>query len=288
MNINKWVIGARPKTLPAAVVPVAVGTSIAIGEGIFSASKAIAALLVALSLQIATNFVNDYADGVRGSDDDRQGPTRLVASGLASVKDVKVAAGVSFLIAGIAGLFLVLTVGFELIPVGIFSILAGWAYTGGPKPYGYLGLGEVFVFVFFGLVATMGSYYVQVEQINWLSAICAVAVGCLSVCLMITNNLRDIDSDSVSNKMTLAVKVGDSATRYFYLLCVIIIFLCLIVIGAVHPYALFALSGLVLFAFPLYSILIKKVTGLLLVKVLSQTAVAQLVIGILLSVGLSI
>ena len=214
--MNHWVAGARPRTLPASVVPVLVGTACAAGEGNVIAWRAIAAGVVALSLQIGTNYANDYSDGVRGTDTARVGPVRLVASGLAAPAAVKRAAFIAFGVAAVAGLTLALATSLWLIAVGAACIAAGYLYTGGPKPYGYIGLGEVFVFVCFGLVATVGSTYVQLERITGLSVVAATATGFLSCALLVANNLRDIPTDAASGKKTLAVRLGDARTRRLY------------------------------------------------------------------------
>ena len=212
-----WVAGARPRTLPAAVVPVAVGTASVANEA-FSALRAVLALIVALALQVATNYANDYSDGVRGTDTDRTGPLRLVGSGRATPGAVKRAMVVAFGVAAVAGLVLTVLVTPWLLVVGVLSIAAGWFYTGGPNPYGYHGWGEVFVFVFFGLVATIGSAYVQVESIDGVTTASAVAVGLFATALLVANNLRDRRGDAASGKRTLAVRIGDRATRVLYLL----------------------------------------------------------------------
>ena len=186
-----WLAGARPKTLPAAIVPVAVGTA-AVALETFILWRAVAAIVVALALQVATNYANDYSDGVRGTDDDRVGPLRLVGSGAASPGAVKKAIFASFGVAAVVGLILSLAVNPWLLVVGLASIAAGWFYTGGSKPYGYLGLGEVFVFVFFGVVATVGSAYVQTETISGLALILSVPVGVFATALLVINNLRDL------------------------------------------------------------------------------------------------
>src|SRR5690348_6166664 len=213
---RNWLAGARPGTLPAALVPVAVGTGVAIGYGRFSAWRALLALVVALALQVGTNYANDYSDGIRGTDEARVGPVRLVASGLAAPSAVKRAAWLSFAVAGAAGLVLAATVGWWLLAVGAACIAAGWFYTGGPRPYGYAGFGELFVFVFFGVVATVGSCYVQVESLTGLAFGAAVPVGLLATALLVINNLRDIPGDTVVGKRTLAVRLGDHRTRLFY------------------------------------------------------------------------
>src|SRR4051812_20546563 len=210
---NRWVLGARPRTLPAAAAPVLPGPAAA---DRFTAWRFLAALVASLAIQIGTNYANDRSDGIRGTDDNRVGPARLVGGGLASPKQVLAASLVSFAIAGVAGLALAGATTWWLLLVGVACFAAGWLYTGGPKPYGYYGFGELFVFVFFGLVATVGSGYVQDERISWLMVIVAVPVGMLATALLVVNNLRDIPTDRVSGKKTLAVRIGDRATRRLY------------------------------------------------------------------------
>ena len=217
--MNKWVLGARVRTLPAAVAPVLVGTSLASEIKLINA---VLALVVALALQIAVNFANDYSDGVRGTDTNRVGPTRLVASELATPTSVKIASLLSFLFAAIAGTLLSFNTSLWLIAVGAVSMLAAWGYTGGRRPYGYLGFGELSVFIFFGLVATVGSYYVQVEQISWNAVLLAIPMGCLSCSILVINNLRDLPQDALVNKRTLAVRLGDKKTRIFYAVLLIL------------------------------------------------------------------
>lgn len=217
--MNKWVLGARVRTLPAAVAPVLVGTSLASEIKLINA---VLALVVALALQIAVNFANDYSDGVRGTDTNRIGPTRLVASELATPTSVKIASLLSFLVAAIAGTLLSFNTSLWLIAVGAVSMLAAWGYTGGRRPYGYLGFGELSVFIFFGLVATVGSYYVQVEQISWNAVLLAIPMGCLSCSILVINNLRDLPQDALVNKRTLAVRLGDKKTRIFYAVLLIL------------------------------------------------------------------
>ncbi|MEY4174892.1 MAG: 1,4-dihydroxy-2-naphthoate octaprenyltransferase, partial [Actinomycetota bacterium] len=216
-GMNKWIVGARPRTLPAAVVPVALGAAAAVGEGHPVWWRALLALVVSLALQVGVNYANDYSDGVRGTDDQRVGPVRLVASGLASAGAVKRAALLAFGVAAVAGLVLAAVTSWWLLAVGAAAILAGWFYTGGPKPYGYLGLGEVFVFVFFGLVATVGTTYVVSERVNTVAWLAGCVAGCLACALLVVNNLRDIPTDREVGKRTLAVRLGDRATRHFYL-----------------------------------------------------------------------
>jgi len=213
---RRWLIGARPRTLPAAVVPVAVGTACAVGEGGITWWRAGAALVVSLALQVGTNYANDYSDGVRGTDAVRVGPVRLVASGLAPAPAVKRAALTAFGVAAVAGLALAIAVGWPLLVVGAAAIAAGWFYTGGPKPYGYLGFGELFVFVFFGLVATAGTTYVLTERLTGLALVAGAAVGALACALLVVNNLRDLATDGAAGKKTLAVRIGDGPTRKLY------------------------------------------------------------------------
>lgn len=213
-----WVAGARVRTLAVAVAPVAVGAAAAVGTDPAPAWwRAGPALAVALGLQVGVNYANDYSDGVRGADGaDRTGPRRLVGSGLAEPRLVKRAAALSFAVAAGAGLVLAAAVGWELLAVGAVCLLAAWGYTGGPTPYGYLGLGELFVFVFFGLVATAGTTYVLIERVEPLAVAAAVPVGLWATALLVANNLRDIPGDSAIGKRTLAVRMGDRASRWLY------------------------------------------------------------------------
>ena len=283
--MNIWVAGARPRTLPAAVVPVVVGTAAAAGETDIVAWRAVAALVVALTLQVGTNYANDYSDGVRGTDTVRVGPTRLVASGLAAPAAVKRAALAAFGVAGLAGTALAVAVGPELFVVGAASIAAGWLYTGGPRPYGYLGLGELFVFVFFGLVATAGSAYVQQEELTWLALAAAVPPGLLSTALLVVNNLRDIPTDRAAGKHTLAVRLGDAATRKLYAALVIGAHVAVVLAAVDRPGALVALLGLLLAAGPVAMVL-QGARGPALIPVLGATGRVQLATGGLLALGL--
>lgn len=286
--MNRWILGARPRTLPAAVVPVAVGSATAVGVvDSFIWWRAVAALVVSLALQVATNYVNDYADGERGTDDGRVGPVRLVGSGMATAKQVKLAALAAFGVAGVVGASLAFAIGPELFVVGAASILAGWAYTGGPKPYGYLGLGELFVFIFFGLVATIGSAYVQTESVSSLSVVAAIPVGLLSVALLVINNLRDIPGDTESGKRTLAVTIGDERTRQLYAGLFVLIALGIIGCALTRIEAGLGLVGLVL-AVPAIRTVAGGAKGASLIPVLGQTGKAQLVTGLLLAAGLAV
>jgi 1,4-dihydroxy-2-naphthoate octaprenyltransferase len=212
-SISLWIEGARPKTIPAAIVPVIVGTS-AVADGDLTPGcglswvRFLLALFVSVALQVGVNYANDYSDGIRGADYDRIGPRRLVGSGLVDPGKVKNAAVLSFACAAIAGLSLVVLAGWWLIFVGLSGILAAWFYTGGSRPYGYLGFGEIFVFIFFGLVATIGSAYVQIEAFEPLPILLSVPVGFLATALLVTNNLRDLSKDKAVDKKTLAVRLG--------------------------------------------------------------------------------
>lgn len=213
-----WIAGARPKTLGAAIAPVIVGTAFAGYDA--EPTNFILALLVALALQIGVNYANDYSDGVRGTDDDRVGPIRLVGSGLAKPEAVKRAAFLSFFVAAFAGLILSARTEWYLLIIGALAIIAAWTYTGGPKPYGYQALGEISVFLFFGLVATLGTYFVQVGSISWPVILAAISMGLLATAILNVNNLRDLERDAKSGKRTLAVRLGAARTRTLYRLTI--------------------------------------------------------------------
>jgi len=284
--VNRWVLGARPRTLPAAVVPVLVGTATAAGGGIHW-WRAGVAMVVALAIQVATNYANDYADGVRGTDDVRVGPVRLVASRLASPAAVKRAALLAGAVAAVAGLTLVPAVGPEVIVIGAASLAAGYLYTGGPRPYGYAGLGEVFVFLFFGVVATTGSSYVQLDEVTLLALAASVPVGFLATALLVVNNLRDIRTDGATGKRTLAVRVGEPATRALYGGLVVGAFLVVPVLAIRRPLALLALLSAPLAIRPL-RVVSGPATGRALLPALAETARLSLVFGVLLAAGLAL
>ncbi len=290
-SAGTWMAGARPRTLPAAVVPVVIGAAAATTVESVAAERYVVhgglALVVSLALQIAVNYANDYSDGVRGTDDRRTGPMRLVGSGAASPAAVKRAALVSFGVAAVAGASLAALTTWWLIPVGAISMLAGWTYTGGPKPYGYVGLGELFVFVFFGLVATAGTTYVIAGTINRLSIASGSLAGVLAVALLVVNNLRDIDSDRASGKRTLAVRIGDSRTRDVYVLMYL---LAAVAVGVAVLDVRSAAVGLVgvLSALPAIATVRTARTAGELIAALAMTARAQLVIGAFYSLGLLI
>jgi len=291
--MNIWVAGARPRTLPAAVVPVAVGTACAVGEvpGGLIWWRAIAAMVVALALQVATNYANDYSDGVRGTDadDKRVGPVRLVGQGLASPGAVKRAALGAFALAGVAGTALALAVGPEQFVVGAAAIAAGWFYTGGPRPYGYAGFGEVFVFVFFGVVATAGSTYVQTGSLEPLGLAASVPVGLLATALLVVNNLRDIPGDTLVGKRTLAVRIGDMNTRWLYTGLMVATFVSVPFVAGLggRPAGAMALAALLFARQPVVDVL-SGASGPALVGVLGATGRVQLVFGALFAIGLAI
>jgi 1,4-dihydroxy-2-naphthoate octaprenyltransferase len=272
------------RTLPAAVAPVLVGTSLASEIKLINA---VLALVVALALQIAVNFANDYSDGVRGTDTNRVGPTRLVASELATPASVKIASLLSFLVAAIAGTLLSFNTSLWLIAVGAVSILAAWGYTGGKRPYGYLGFGELSVFIFFGLVATVGSYYVQVEQISWNAVLLAIPMGCLSCSILVINNLRDLPQDALVNKRTLAVRLGDKKTRIFYALLLILAQITAALAGAINYKLLLTLIWMPLTYNALMQVL-KGADSKELISVLGKTSKLQLLLAVTLAVCLLI
>jgi 1,4-dihydroxy-2-naphthoate octaprenyltransferase len=279
--MNKWILGARPRTLPAAIAPVVVATAL-VGND-FNWFRAALALKVAVWLQIGVNFANDYSDGVKGTDEDRVGPIRLVGSGLATAKSVKAAAFISFGIASIAGTWLALLTSPLLIVVGVLSIAAAWGYTGGKNPYGYRGLGELSVFLFFGVIATMGTYYAQTEEITLLSFVVSIPMGALSCAILAINNLRDRPKDELVGKLTVAVRIGDRKARAMY-----VALLALAHIAAIAT--LIPATLLTLLAFPITLSISKQVlsgnSGKELIPVLGKTAKLQMIFSILLAVGL--
>lgn len=285
MTTNRWVLGARPRTLPAAVVPVALGAAAAAGEPDARWWTVALALVVSLALQVGVNYANDYSDGVRGTDEVRVGPVRLVGSGLASASAVKRAAFAAFGVAAVAGLVLAAVTSWWLLAVGVASILAGWFYTGGSNPYGYLGLGEVFVFVFFGLVATAGTTFVVVESLPARAWLLGCVAGCLACALLVVNNLRDIPTDTVAGKRTLAVRLGDAATRWLYVALMAGAFVLVAVVALTGRVG--ALAGLV--AVPLAVVPARRVLAGAaardLIAVLGETGRVQLVAGLLTAVG---
>ena len=282
--MNKWILGARIKTLPAAIAPVIVGTSLADQIKVINA---LLALIVSLSLQIAVNYANDFSDGVRGTDTNRIGPTRLVASNLATASSVKNASFISFFVAIIAGTLLAFNTSIWLIAVGLISILAAWGYTGGKKPYGYLGFGEVVVFIFFGIVATVGSYYVQVEQISSNALLLSIPMGSLSCAILVINNLRDLNQDKLVSKRTMAVKLGDANTRIFYLLLLVLAQVSAAAAASINNYALLTLLWLPL-TYSAANQVLRGASGNKLIVILGKTSRLQLLLAVTLAVSLSI
>ena len=281
--MNKWVLGARPRTLPASVAPVLIASTLAGSD--YNWFRAALALKVAVWLQIGVNFANDYSDGVKGSDEDRIGPTRLVASGLASAQAVKYAAFTSFVIASIAGTWLSLLTSPFLILVGILAIAAAWGYTGGKNPYGYSGLGEVSVFTFFGLVATMGTYYVQTEDITLLSFIVAIPMGALACAILAINNIRDRPQDEIVGKRTLAVRLGNTNARRVFVSLLVLAHVA--AVATLIPTALLTLLVLPM-SYSISKLVLSGVSGRDLIPVLGQTAKLQLVFAIVFAVALAI
>ena len=282
-----WVAGARPRTLPAAVVGVAVGSGVAAGYHQFVAWRAVLALIVALALQVGVNYANDYSDGIRGTDERRVGPVRLVGSGLATPRQVLTAALISFLIAGLAGLVLAAVVSWWLLLLGAAAMGAAWFYTGGSRPYGYRALGEVSVFAFFGVGAVVGTAYVQMGRLTWLALAASIPVGLLACALLVINNLRDIPSDQIAGKRTLAVVLGDQRTRLLYTACVAFPFAVAVVMAPAAPLTLITLVAVPLAAAPVRQVL-RAAGGRALIAVLGQTGRLQLAFGLLLAVGLAV
>lgn len=283
----QWLAGARPRTLPAALAPVLVGTGVAAALDGFRPAPAVLALVVALALQVAVNYANDYSDGRRGTDADRVGPMRLVGSGAAPPGQVLVAAGLAFGVAAVAGLGLAALSSWWLVAVGAVSMLAAWTYTGGPIPYGYRALGEVFVFVFFGLVAVVGTTFAQTRSLDGLAFAAAVPIGLLTVALLVVNNLRDVHGDAAVGKRTLAVLLGEQRTRVFFSALVIGAFVLIALIGAARPSALLGLLGLPL-AVPPVRVVLRGGRGPVLIGALQSTGQLTLVTGVLFAAGLAL
>lgn len=283
---KKWVVGSRPRTLPAAVVPVAIGMACAVADESPVWWRAALALVVSLALQVGVNYANDYSDGVRGTDNDRVGPLRLVGSGTASAASVKRAAFLCFGVAAVAGLVLAITTTLWLLVVGVAAIAAAWTYTGGPRPYGYAGFGEVFVFVFFGVVATVGSEFVVAESITVTGVVASIAVGAYACALLVINNLRDIPGDTVAGKKTLAVRMGDVATRKLFAALIVAASIAVIATSfTAGPYALLGLVG-VIASRPAIEAVARSAKGAQLIPVLGVVGKAQMILGLAYSVGL--
>ena len=282
---TQWLSASRPRTLPAAVAPVLIGSGAAGALGAFSLPRGLLALLVSLALQVGVNYANDYSDGIRGTDTVRVGPMRLVGSGAATPGAVKRAAFGCFAVAGLAGLALAAISSWWLVPVGAASVLAAWFYTGGSKPYGYRGLGEVFVFVFFGLVAVLGTTFAMAGTVSWAAVLGAVGVGLLACALLMVNNLRDVHTDGEVGKRTLAVRLGEAGARRVFALMVAGAFVAAAVIGLRHPWALLALLALPLAWGPVRTVL-RGGRGRDLITVLGATGRLEIVYAALLTLGL--
>ena len=289
--LHIWLMAARPRTLPAAVAPVLVGTALAATEGTFRWLTFVAAMLGAVFIQVGTNLSNDYSDARRGADtEDRLGPVRVTAGGLVPPRQVLVATYVAFALAVLAGVYLIATAGWELLLVGAASILAGVLYTGGPRPYGYEGLGEVFVFLFFGVVAVTGSYFAQTERLTWEAFVLAVPVGLLAAAILVVNNVRDLETDRRAGKRTLAVRLGRARARTLYLAMVYGAFVCALLPWLLGSDELSAWLALVVLALPLavpvVAIVRSRTDGPSLNGALARTGMLQLVFCALLSAGI--
>ena len=286
-----WIEGARPRTLPAALSPVLAGSAAAWFAGGFSLLMGVLAFVVALALQIGVNFANDYSDGIRGTDSSerRVGPVRLVGQGLATPSQVKLAAFGCFGVAALAGLLLLwLSGAWLLLALGAASILAAWFYTGGEHPYGYAGLGEVFVFIFFGLVAVCGTTYVMIDRVTWAALAASVGIGALACLILVANNLRDIVGDRAVGKRTLATRLGDAGTRRFYALLAALAAACVVAFAALTTW--WALLGLAMLVFllPATREVLAGATGFRLITVLKQTGFAELACAVGLFAGIAI
>jgi len=283
-----WVLGARPRTLPAAVVPVVVGAACALEADGRVWWRISLALVVSLALQVGVNYANDYSDGVKGTDEKRVGPLRLVGSGLASPSSVKRAALLALGVAAVAGLVLAIATTWWLLAVGAAAMIAAWTYTGGPKPYGYIGLGELFVFIFFGVVATIGSTFVVIEEITTTSVLASIAVGVFACALLVINNLRDIPGDTVAGKKTLAVRLGDMRTRgLFYAELILAAVVIIVSAFTSNGFALLGLLGVVATT-PAVKAVRAGAKGRDLIPVLGAVGRAQLVFGVTYAAGIAI
>ena len=279
----KWILGARPRTLPAAIAPVVVATALAGSD--WNWFRAALGLKVGVWLQIGVNYANDYSDGVKGTDANRVGPTRLVASGLATAKQVKIAAFISFGIASIAGIWLSLLTSPLLLIVGVAAIAAAWGYTGGKNPYGYSGLGEASVFIFFGLTATVGTFYTQTGHVTVLSILCAIPMGALACSILAVNNIRDRAQDALVGKNTLAVRLGDKKARLGFVSLLFIAHLA--AIATFIPSALLTLAAIPL-SFSISRSVLAGTTGPALIPLLGKTGKLQMLFATLFAIGLAI
>jgi 1,4-dihydroxy-2-naphthoate octaprenyltransferase len=283
----QWVAGARPRTLPAALAPVLVGSGAAAALGSFRPLPAVLALVVALALQVAVNYANDYSDGTRGTDAERVGPMRLVGSGAAAPRQVLTAAVLAFAVAAVAGLGLAALSSWWLVAVGAVCMAAAWTYTGGPLPYGYRALGEVFVFVFFGPVAVVGTTFVQTGTLPGLAFAVSVPIGLLIVAILVVNNLRDIHGDALVGKRTLAVLLGERATRIAFAGLFVVAFAVIAAVGIARPWALLGLLAAPL-AVPPVRVVLTGGRGPALIGALQGTGLVTLATGVLLGAGLAL
>jgi 1,4-dihydroxy-2-naphthoate octaprenyltransferase len=287
-TIAQWIEGARPRTLPAAIAPVVVGTGAAAAVDQADLALALLALVVSVCLQVGVNYANDYSDGIRGTDADRVGPVRLVGQHKADPENVKLMAFSFFGFAALVGLALVaLSAAWIMIPLGALAILAAWKYTGGDNPYGYRGLGEVYVFVFFGLMATLGTLYTQAGEVTGVGLLGAVGVGAIASAILVANNLRDIPTDRATGKNTLAVRLGDRGTRLLYAALLLVALLAVVGIAFTHPLALIALPAFGLAWRPL-QVVRSGATGRDLVAVLAATGLFEVAYAVLLAAGLAL
>jgi 1,4-dihydroxy-2-naphthoate polyprenyltransferase len=283
----QWVAGARPRTLPAALAPVLVGSGAAAALGSFRPLPAVLALVVALALQVAVNYANDYSDGTRGTDAERVGPMRLVGSGAAAPRQVLIAAVLAFAVAAVAGLGLAALSSWWLVAVGAVCMAAAWTYTGGPLPYGYRALGEVFVFIFFGPVAVVGTTFVQTGTLPGLAFAVSVPIGLLIVAILVVNNLRDIHGDALVGKRTLAVLLGERATRIAFAGLFVVAFAVIAAVGVARPWALLGLLAAPP-AVPPARVVLSGGRGPALIGALQGTGLVTLATGVLLGVGLAL
>jgi 1,4-dihydroxy-2-naphthoate octaprenyltransferase len=279
---EQWIAGARPKTLPAAIAPVLVGTAFAGYNA--SLFNTFLALVVALGLQIGVNYANDYSDGIKGTDNNRIGPMRLVGSGAATPEAVKKAAFISFGIAALAGIYISANSSWLLLIVGALALLAAWTYTGGPKPYGYMALGEVSVFIFFGVVATVGTYFIHVDSVSREVILVSFAMGAIACAILVLNNLRDLEKDAAANKRTLAVVMGDQSTRDLYKW---LMFFAMVIAVALSFFSFYYLLGLI--ALPLVAKSVRAVSsgasGPALIQLLANTGRIQIIYAVALSLA---
>ncbi len=284
---EQWIAGARPRTLPMAVAPVVIGSAAGAAMGSFHPAISVLALVVGLALQVGVNYANDYSDGVRGTDDARVGPMRLTASGAAEPQRVKQAAFISFGVAGAAGIGIAAISGmWWMVAVGAVCVLAAWWYTGGSKPYGYLGLGEVMVFVFFGLVATLGTAYAMAAELSASAIVGAISAGLIASALLMANNVRDIPTDSATGKLTLAVRLGDRPARWSYVVMVGIAVVAPLGLASTNPWMLLVVLSWLLCAGPIRIMLSTRHSGTALIKVLQLTSLIVLAFAVMFSLAL--